>query len=355
MRVLHMQLTKNRGGIETLLLRVSEILLIEKKYIKFDFITEEKEKLPYEDILLNLGCTVYRVHSPKNIISYIKDINTILGKTNYDVVHLHKNSLINILPYFLAKFNNIKKIIIHAHNTSSTQGQKIRFLHYINRRIIQKSDVYRVACSNLAAKWIFGSNKGVRIIPNGIDIDKYKVNLNIRQRIREEYEVSEGEVLLISVGRLSKRKNHPFLVNIMKNLPDKYKLIIIGQGELKKELQKIIQINGLQNRVFLVGPRKDVENFLQAADIFLMPSIYEGLPISGIEAQATGMQLIVSSNITKELDVTGNVNFIDLNTKDWIEAIQKIKPNHTKNVKDELIEAGYDINETVNNILDLYI
>lgn len=354
LRVLHFEITNNLGGIESLLLNISRLILSKENKIQFDFVTQSEKRLPYEDELLNLGCQIYRVHNFNNIVDYIKDVDDLLKKGKYDIVHIHKNSLINIIPYFLAKKNQVSKIIIHAHNTAPTNGNKLLFLHYINRIIISKSKVSKVACSNLAKEWIFGKDSTVQIIPNGINLDKFKYNAQARARIRKEFNIRNEDVLLTTVGRLTKQKNQLFMIDVMKKLPSKYKFVVFGKGELKKLIQSEINKNHLEDRFLLAGLRNNVSDYLQGADIFVMPSLHEGLPIAGVEAQAAGLPVLVSSNVTTELNIDGDVRFLDLEPGKWVDAIENINLERNSNIKSAFTKAGYDIEITEKEFMHLY-
>lgn len=354
-RVLHFELTPNRGGIESLLLRVSKKILVRNSNIKFDFVTSEQDELSYEEELVNLGCNIYRIPSAKNIFRYVKKINQILSKNNYDVVHLHKNSLINIVPLLIAKYNRIPKIIVHSHNTSPTKGGVLKYMHYLNRSYVNNTSVVKVACSQLAKEWMFGKADDVFYIPNGIDISIYSKNSQARFDIRSEFNIKEDEVFLGCVGRLTKQKNHLFMLDVLKNLDYKYKLIIVGQGELKKEILKKIDNLGLKKRVYLTGERNDIPNILQGIDAFLMPSLHEGLPIAGIEAQAAGLPLIVSTNVSSELNLTGKVKFVELEVNKWVKELNNLDYNRLNDVDEIFKEKDYDLNETKDKFLKLYI
>lgn len=353
-KVLHFELTKNHGGIESLLLRVSKEV-VQDKNIHFDFITKEQVKLPYEDDLLALGCNIYRVPSEKNLIGYVKAINKILKKNNYDVVHVHKNSLINIVPIILAKHSNVKKIIVHSHNTASTRGGRLfRYIHYINRAYIVNTSVVKVACSKMAKDWMFGSAEDVLYIPNGVDLSVYSKDEQARKNIRTEFNVQENEILLGTVGRLTKQKNQEFLIDVLSKLDERFKVIIVGKGELREKLSQKINASSLSDRIYLAGEREDIPAILQGIDAFVMPSLHEGLPIAGIEAQAAGLPLVVSKNISNELNISGNVKFIELDSDLWARTLKNMNYTRNENIKSNFIKVGYDIQVTKKKFLELY-
>lgn len=355
MRVLHFELTRNYGGIESLLLKISNYILRKNENMQFDFVTTDTEELPYEEELTNLGCNIYRLPAEKNIVNYVRKIDKIMKANKYDVVHIHKNSLINVIPVFVAKYNNISKVIVHSHNTAPTKGNVVlNGIHYINKAILNHINISRVACSKEAGEWLFGNKKKVNVIPNGIELEKYVYDENIRNRVRKEFSILKEEILIGNVGRLEEQKNQLFLIKVLKKLDSKYKLIIIGEGKLRENLVREIKANALSNRVILTGARKDVEDLLQAMDIFAMPSLHEGLPIAGIEAQASGLPVIISDRVSKEVKLTPNVYFEKLQLENWINCIKKINKDRSRNASSYIKEEGYDIESTVNEIFKLY-
>lgn len=353
-KILHFELTKNHGGIESFLLNLTKSLNKDDE-IQFEFVTEEKEELSYEKTIKQYGGIIHRISSKKNFIKYCLELNTLLKSKTYSAAHFHKNSLINIIPIVIAKINKVPVVIVHSHNTSSTEGARIlKFLHYLNRYIVNYIDIKRVACSELAKKWMFGNNNNVVMIPNGIDVKKYKFNFDVRKKMRTELGIDDGNVLLGTVGRLTEQKNHVFLLNIMKKIDRKYILVIIGQGELEQQLKNKINEMGLSDRVKLLGERSDIPDVLQAFDIFLMPSKYEGLPIAGVEAQASGLPMVVSTNVSSELNILGHLNFVDLVDSKWIDVINQISIARLSNVGETFLRKGYDIRSTKKRVVDLY-
>ena len=224
----------------------------------------------------------------------------------------------------------------------------------INKAILNHINISRVACSKEAGEWLFGNKKKVNVIPNGIELEKYVYDENIRNRVRKEFSILKEEILIGNVGRLEEQKNQLFLIKALKKLDSKYKLIIIGEGKLRENLVREIKADALSDRVILTGARKDVEDLLQAMDIFAMPSLHEGLPIAGIEAQASGLPVIISDRVSKEVKLTPNVYFEKLQLENWINCIKKINKDRFRNASSYIKEEGYDIESTVNEIFKLY-
>lgn len=355
-RVLHSELQSNIGGIEAFLLNLTKT--IDKTNLQFDFLMRGNN--PYlENTLKNYGANIYKV--PSGMSNYYKFVKNILVKNNYDFVHVHKNSAANIvLPLMVKKFTNAK-LIVHSHNTSPSSGSKIAImLHKINRNKLMQLSDYRFACSDTAAQWMFGrkyKQENVQIIKNGIILDNYLFNPDIRKWVRASLGLT-NKFVIGHVGAFRKQKNHEFLLEIFSklNIPNAI-LLFIGDGPLINSIKQRAVDLGISDQVMFLGSRNDVANLLQAIDVFVMPSLWEGLSIATIEAQASGLPLILSNKVSKLTKITDNVSFLNLSDIDsWIKKITYyrnnfIRGNQLLNVR----KAGYDMRDTVNKIQAIYV
>lgn len=353
-KVLHFELTANRGGIETFLTSVYQN--IDREKIVFDFITTAK-KVPFEEQLNQLGSTIYHIPAAKNVVAYAKKISEIINGNDYDVIHLNKNSAINIVPLLIAKKAGCKNVILHSHNTAPTMG-KVVFLHYLNRKLLLSPKITKLACSKKAAQWLFNTDdpEKVTVIPNGIDLESYHRDQGVREEIRSRYGIDDKTILLGNVGRLSQQKNHKYLLDLLERLPTNYKLMIVGKGELKEELEASVTQKNLAERVIFTGSVPNVKSYLMAMDLFLMPSLFEGLPVAGVEAQASGLNVIVSDTVSRELKLTPNIHYVTLSepTK-WIEAIKRYSRSFDEDAVSEVRRSGYDIKQTSKKLEQLYL
>ena len=289
------------------------------------------------------------------------------GLQIYDVVHIHNSNVFCILEAILAKAAGVKKVIVHSHNTAMG-GFGIRRLVKMVFQVLGKSfwplvaDEY-CACSTEAGVWMFGKGaveKGkVHILKNGIVGNKYYFN----DEIRKEYRSKLGWVdkyIIGHVGRFSTQKNHTFLLDIFNEilkLEPNARLLLFGEGELKKQaVEKVLNL-GLSDKVNFYGTSKEINKWLQVMDLFLFPSLYEGLPVSGIEAQAAGVPVLASDTISPEFKITDCVKWMKLNApaKDWAQKAVAIL--HTKSfrmTKSEIQEQGYDIVCTAKELKLIY-
>ena len=354
-KVLHSELQSNIGGIESFLLNLTKSM--DMTNIHFDMLMRGNN--PYlENELKGLGVTIYKV--PTNSLQYSKFIKKLLEENNYDFVHVHKNSAANILLPIMVKKYSHAKLIVHSHNTSPSSGSKIAIaLHKLNRSRLYKLSDFRFACSDTAAEWMFGKdyqNKDVKIIKNGIIAQDYVYNPEVRTKMREQLGLT-GKFVIGHVGAFREQKNHKFLLKVFSELDDpNAELVLVGDGPLKREVKAQAKKLGITNKIQFLGSRNDVNKLLQAFDVFVMPSLWEGLSISTIEAQASGLPLILSNKISRLTQITDDVEFISLyNIFDWVAAIEKVKDKfERKNNLPKIILNVYDIKKSSRKIYDTY-
>ena len=294
------------------------------------------------------------------MLNYYKFVKNILIKNNYDFVHVHKNSAANIvLPLMVKKYTNAK-LIVHSHNTSPSGGSKVAIiLHKINKNKLMRLSDYRFACSDTAAAWMFGhdyKDEQVKIIKNGIILKDYVYNPEMRNKVRTDLRLT-NKFVIGHVGAFREQKNHKFLLKLFSqlNIPNA-ELVLVGEGPLKEEMKRYAKELGIQDKVLFLGSRNDVNNLLQAFDVFAMPSLWEGLAIAAIEAQTSGLPTLVSTNFPTDEKVTNQLYFLPLQIQIWIKKINEIEENSKKrpNNSEIIKKAGYDMQDTVNEIKTLY-
>ena len=358
LRVLQVGMTRNLGGIETYL--IEQFRHLDKSKIDYDFVNITGEySICYEDEILASGSKIFKVVSRhKNpLLHYWQWFNILLqNKGVYDVIVLNTNSLEYVFPLVLGKIFGIPVRVIHSHNSGfeNKQGLARRLLVGMNKKLLAWSANLRFACSQFAGQWMFKDNP-YHVIYNAIDIHKYDADLIVREETRNALGL-HTELTLLHVGRFSYQKNHSFLLDIFKEVhaiqPDSV-LLLVGdtteESEFLTEVKRKIKAYGLENVVRLLGRRDDVNKIMQAADVLVMPSFFEGLTVVGIEAQASDLPLLLSDTVTKELGLLPSTQFISLEAGPtaWAEAIVNSKQHNRQSRYEELKIAGYDIgNET---------
>ena len=358
LRVLQVGMTRNLGGIETYL--IEQFRHLDKSKIDYDFVNITGEySICYEDEILASGSKIFKVVSRhKNpLLHYWQWFNILLqNKGVYDVIVLNTNSLEYVFPLVLGKIFGIPVRVIHSHNSGfeNKQGLARRLLVGMNKKLLAWSANLRFACSQFAGQWMFKDNP-YYVIYNAIDIHKYDADLIVREETRNALGL-HTELTLLHVGRFSYQKNHSFLLDIFKEVhriqPDSV-LLLVGdtteESAFLTEVKRKIKAYGLENVVRLLGRRDDVNKIMQAADVLVMPSFFEGLTVVGIEAQASDLPLLLSDTVTKELGLLPSTQFISLEAGPtaWAEAIVNSKQHNRQSRYEELKAAGYDIgNET---------
>lgn len=300
-----------------------------------------------------LGANVYFMpnFAGLNILEYRKFFKVFFENNEFDIVHSHFNQIDGIV-FPIARKHGVKKCISHSHNTKLSED---KLKAYRNRlmcwNIYSNADIC-AACSVVAGNALFGkkfedSSKSL-IINNAIECNKFEYSSEKRSLIRRELGVGDNTVLIGNIGSFKLQKNQTFLLDIFKQLKeyknDAYKLLLVGDGEKRAELEKKVSELQLGEDVIFTGVRKDVAYILSAIDLFVLPSLYEGLPVIGIEAQASGVNCIFADTITKETDLIG-VKYLSLGSGavSWARAIKETTCERNKDSQEILKIKGYDI------------
>ena len=355
-RVLHVLQRMEAGGTQALLINLYRN--IDRTKVQFDFFVEYDYKEFYDDEIVSLGGKVFysNVRRDFNILRFEKQLEKVIKEGNYKIVHVHSYSL----GYFVlkvAKKCGVPVRIAHSHNNETVRDSK-----YILKLLMQK--IYTIhatdlfACSESAGKYLFGEKK-FKVLNNSIDTKKFIFDKKISDKIKRELNI-ENCFVVGHVGRLHAQKNHKFLINVFNEIKKKEptsKLILIGSGPLEDEIKKQVTNLKLENDVLFLGVRKNINEILMAMDVFVLPSLFEGLGIVAIEAQAAGLPVVSSLGIANEANVTKNIVKIGLDRpiEEWVEAIINTPTIDKVSVFDEIKKSGYDIGENAKIIENFYI
>lgn len=326
---------------------------IDRHKIQFDFIVNNTSDGNYQEII-NLGGRVYEITpAMKNPVKNVIETYKILKEHKYRVI-LGLTNALNVFPMFAAWCARTPVRISENLSTAHPSEKKKTFVKNILRPFSTWFPNRLAANSELAAKWLFG-NKKCLILRNGIDLQKFNYNETLRKSTRNELGLNE-EFVIGHIGRFDYQKNHNFLIDVFKSFHDKHpsaKLLLVGYGELKEQIDNKINRLNLRDAVIDCGATEDIAKLYNAMDCFVLPSLYEGLPVVGIEAQATGLPCIFSSEVTKEAQIIEEVSFISLDEdiSIWVKKIEQFMSFERKIVTDEIRQAGYDIKtESVNMV-----
>ena len=351
-KVLHIIDGLNNGGAESYI--KNSYQYIDKNRIQFDFLTKgisQNQMLLKE--LKEHQSHIYKVSSyPQHPLKNALEVYRFLTRhPEYQIVHIHANSFVYITPLLLAYLKKKPCIIWHSHNTKTGKFPAAKWLHYINRLLFADLPTQRFACSAVAGEWMFGK-KSFHIINNGIDLQSFAYQDSVRKRLQNEFQLDQ-QLVIGHIGRFVTQKNHRFLIDIFYALYNIYpasKLILIGDGPLKEQILTYVKKLGIQNQVLFMGTRNDVNDLLNVMDIFVFPSLFEGLPITLIEAQANDLPCIISENISDEVCLTKCVRkmSLDASPEQWAQTLLSIyKQNYIRSQKpiQTLADKGYSAQE----------
>lgn len=353
LKVLQIVSGMNRGGLETFVMNVYRN--IDREKIQFDFLLHSEKDCDYNAEIRSLGGKIYVVPARNKGIMKNKKALDLFFKEHqeYSVVHMHESSLSYIEPLCAARRNGVPVRILHSHNTSLAKGNTIhRILHKIHQKNIDTIATHYFACSDEAGKWMFGNkNLPVQFVKNGIETQKFIYNRDTRSKYRQELDI-ENKFVIGHVGRFTYAKNHLGLVDIFWELSKKDNnavLLLVGDGPQRELVHKKLEEYHLENKVIFLGVRTDIPQLLQAMDILVFPSVYEGLPVTLVEAQTAGLKCIVSDIITRQVLLSDLIEFVDLKKGPnyWAEKICKSDNYHRNNMYETIRASGFDIqNET---------
>lgn len=361
-RVLCLFTILNRGGAETMCMNLYRN--IDRNKVQFDFLVYHKEKGVYEEEISSLGGRIYRISHPMNIRQHIKDAREFFNNhREYRIVHNHMQSNGCIICRE-AKRAGIKTIIYHSHSAKVPMITKSPMLtlrrarnFWLNSIAIRNSN-YFFACGESAAEAL-PTHLNVTIIRNAISIDQFKYDYRTRCKIREEFNCS-NKLVVGHVGRFDRNKNQVFAIKVYKKVLEKKpnsELWLIGDGVFKDRIVDKIKEEGLQKSVRLLGVRTDVSELLQAMDVFIFPSIAEGLPVSCIEAQTAGLQCVFSNGFDTNTVVTDNCRVLSLTDplEKWANVVIDLGQIERTDTSDNVRRAGYDIKETSKFMENFYL
>ncbi len=319
-KILHITSELDGGGIEKLLFNYYSKI---KHLVQFDFAINSSKIGMLESPLSDMGCKIYRIPKYRDgLKSYDKALSKILNDNHYDIVHVH-SAYKAFFSLFIAKKCGVKVRIAHSHVANAPESIKDRMIRIIFTPLTMLYSTDLFACGVKAGEWVWGKKSvehgKVYVMPNCIRVDDFKFSEETRIRIRNEFNCNE-KFVIGNVARFSFQKNHEFLLNafygIHKRNPSSI-LWLIGSGELESEIKKQISDLGLNESVVLMGNRMDVADLYNAMDLFLLPSRFEGLPVTLVEVQANGLKSIVADTVTNEMAITDCLDFLPLKIEVW--------------------------------------
>jgi glycosyltransferase involved in cell wall biosynthesis len=360
-RILHVFASLDRGGAETMIMTIYR--KIDKEKIQFDFIVnDQKEEYAYESEIKSLGGKIYRMPEFKlyNYFSYKKKWSKLLSEhSEWKIIHGHHTTPACI---YLSVANALDRVTIaHSHIAGGDKSLK-NLVKKLLRRPLSNTADYLFACSELAAKWMFGkNNERVTIINNSIETEKFIFNIENRVSLRKKLNLND-KFVIGHVGRFHEQKNHAFLLDIFYKVlkkKDNAILLLVGDGELRTLIEDKVRKLGIEDKVIFTGVRSDIPDLLQVMDVFVFPSLYEGLGIVLIEAQTAGLKCFTSDKVVpNEAKVTNLLEYISLKKSPgyWAEAIINANDGYKRISMDKVVkDTGYDVEENVKWLQNFYL
>ena len=328
-RVLIEGMTDNYGGKESYIMSIYRI--IDKNKYLFDFIAYD-DHIAYENEILKSGSQIIHVRPRhKGLFQYKKDLKAVIKRKSYDVVWSHKTTLSSCELLEIAKSEGVPVRVVHSHSSSNMGGKFTYIMHSINKRRVPRIATHLLACSEVASKWFYGDLEST-IVKNGLDLKKFEFNSEVRKKVRKQFGL-DGKLVLGHVGR-----------------------VLCGDGEERENIEaKIIEL-GIQDKVYLLGRVNNVNEILQAIDVIVMPSLFEGLPYALLEAQTAGLKCVVSNTVSRESDILGWNKFISLDADDkkWANQINDIDYDYDRQPAFDIMrDNGFDIIDCVNQIEEI--
>ena len=356
-RVLHVVTYMGRGGLETMLMNYYRN--IDRTKVQFDFLTHRSFEADYDEEIRTLGGKIY--HLPKlNPFSpqYLRELEHFFAThPEYKIVHSHLDCMAGI-PLKYAKINGVPVRIAHAHNTNQTKDKKY-LLKLLFKKNITQNATRLLACSEEAGKWMF-LGADFQVLYNAIDSEKYAYNPHVRKQVRDDFGIKDDTFVVGHVGRFMPQKNHRFILKIFSEFVKKYPnsiLLLVGGGDLEEKTKKKAFEMGISSKVIFAGIRSDVPEILQAMDVFILPSLHEGLGIAAVEAQAAGLPCLISDKVPMECERTkGLVHQISLreDASIWANKIGEFFRVERRDTSDEIRNADYDIKENAVKLEHFY-
>lgn len=349
----------NLGGIETFLYNLVKNADSDK--FSFSFLTFKGNKeVVFNDELINMGCKIYKITPrAKNYLKFLKELKDVYKNNKFDYIHfnLMDFSCFERITY-ANKYSNAK-LIIHSHCGNGkyikNKSKISQLLNKYGKHKMKNIKYFRVACGKEAGDYMFAPHP-FTIFNNGIDFNKFKFNKSYRYEIRKKLNINDDEICIGLVAAFLPAKNHEFLIDIINNLKHKkVKLMLIGTGILEKVIKEKVNKLNLNNQVIFLGKKADAFKFYSAMDIYVMPSISEGLSISLCEAQVNGLKCYTSDEVDKQSNISGNVEFLSLSKhpKEWAEYILQSDNTRDKNVL-EKIPNEFNAKESYKKIYKFY-
>jgi glycosyltransferase involved in cell wall biosynthesis len=311
------------GGVEAVVMNYYRH--IDRSKVQFDFLVDSDSTLVPRDEIELLGGRVFVIPPYQKQFSYQRELQMLFRELRWPIVHSHVNTL-SVFSLRAAKKAGVPIRIAHSHSTANPDERAKTVLKNLLRTQANRYPTDRFACGKYAGEWLFGKDSDFTVVPNAIDLSRYEFSPEKRASVRAELGIDVGTFVVLHIGRFVEQKNHKYLVSLFAKLLRKKNdvvLILAGDGPLREEIERKTESLGISESVRFLGQRSDADALYSAADVFCLPSLYEGLPVVAVEAQASGLPVLMSSDVTEEAAITSCAKRLPLadDASTWVEEI----------------------------------
>lgn len=343
------------GGVEQVVMNYYRH--IDRSLVQFDFLVCEGSGMVPRVEIESMGGRLFMIPPYKRLPSYMREVERLSREESWHIVHSHVNAL-SVFPLRAAKRAGVPVRIAHSHSTAGKGETAKNAVKSVLKRFANVYPTHRMACSRYAGEWLFGKGADFEVIYNAIDLSRFSFNAEARARARADLGLVGGQLAVGHVGRFMPQKNHRFLIDAfaeLARLRSDAVLLLVGSGEAEALAESWAAERGVADRVRFLGQRADVGRLYQAFDAFALPSLYEGLGLVGVEAQAAGLPCFLSDRITREVDVTGTVKFLSIDDASaWADALAEVEPGERIDARSEDFE-DYDIEHAAKRLVGRYL
>lgn len=338
----------NGGGVEAVVMNYYRH--IDRSKVQFDFLVDSDSTLVPREEIKSLGGRVFEIPPYQHVVEYQRELQRLFKEEDWKIVHSHINAL-SVFPLRAAKKAGVPVRIAHSHSTSGKGEYAKNALKAVLKTQSNRYPTHRFACSRFAGEWLFGKDANFEVVYNAIDLNSFRFNAGAREQARTDLGLVGGQFVIGHVGRFMTQKNHPFLIDVFAEVAkrrDDAVLLLVGSGEDEDSIKALVDEHGLSDCVKFLGQRNDVNRLYQAFDVFVLPSLYEGLGLVGVEAQVSGLPCLLSDVIPREVDVAGECTFLPIDTPvEWAHAICSLSKKSYEERKSTSLDsfANYNIDQ----------
>lgn len=353
-RVAHVVGKMKGGGVESVVMNYFRH--IDRSKVQFDFLVDADSTLVPRGEIESLGGRVFEVPPYQHVLAYQRELQCLFKQERWQIVHSHINAL-SVLPLRVAKKEGVPIRIAHSHSTSAKDERLKNALKAILKSQANRYPTHRYACSKDAGKWLFGAETAFDVIPNAIELERFTFSSEKRNAVRKQLGLNDRDFVIGHIGRFVKQKNQKFLLEAFSCASaarDNLRLVLVGEGQSRNDCEEWCAKHNLAEKILFLGQRNDVDALYCAFDLFALPSLYEGLGMVAVEAQACGLICIASPNIPSEANIANHLGFKQIDSvSEWADCFVSARVRRDRSV-DLASFSLYDIGYAANALCSRY-